>query len=464
MSRTNQGLFKSFMEGYQFGKKLKQDKEIKDVMEAKPEKTTINETSFQGMTGSLDEQDMPVQSKSVTQFLGKTFDKEPTERDLDRTRLIAMSGIYSKFGNPEEGLKLRQQATQSEILDRQNKRGEEEDRLSSLRKEADTKTSEYLKSRQKLDPDGKPMPLSDDDFVNASKFRTFALSDAGLFDDAVKSAEQGMSYVNRLIDSQTKERTQAFGQAAGAALQGNYEPLKNAYNKYIPDGAAIETITPNRDGTVNITRKSTVDGASLGQQTVPLDKLLASAETLVDPKSASQYLERTFKNDIETRRLKLAENADSRAASADARDQTRLGLTIADKNQRDTEKKAEADAKVAIYQEQNPGASKAQIEAVRRGVIDAVNKPRADSFSMSTDNYGNSATLFNKSTGAMTIVNPRTGAIVKEIDPAKAKQAQEKAQPKKLQNVTEEDIKATAKMYKMTEDEVRKRLQDKGSL
>lgn len=446
--------FTGFKKGYDTTNEILTDVELGKIARAEPEKIT-NDITYEGMTGGMDEQDIP--RKETTKFLGKEYDGPLDDTQKDKARLMAMSGVYSKFGNPEQGIKLRQQATQSEILERQNKRGEEEDRITGLRRDADQKTADYLRGLQQTGEDGKPVPLGDTDFINASKFRTFALSDAGLYDDAMKVAEQGMKYANNLIESQTKEREQAFGQAASAALQGNFEAMKNAYNKYIPDGASIDSITPNKDGTVTIARRSTVDGTDLGRQTVPLQQLIASAESLVDPKAASAYLQRTFQNDVEKRRLKLSENADARAGAAEGRAQVTFDNSQADRSNKVAKDESEREAKVAIYKESNPGATNAQLEAVRQGIVPAYTAPKADNFSVTTDNYGNSATVLNKSTGDMTIVNPKTGQVVREIKPNKPE-----PKPKKLEKVTDEDVAATAKKYGISEKEVRERLKSQG--
>lgn len=69
--------------------------------------------------------------------------------------------------------------------------------------------------------------------------------------------------------------------------------------------------------------------------------------------------------------MTLARNADSRAGAAvtDAR---------TERTRTQEEAKAKADAAVALYKEQNPNATPAQLEAVRRGVMPTAEKVQAD--------------------------------------------------------------------------------------
>lgn len=459
--RSVADFFTGFKKGYDTTNEILTDVELGKIARAEPEKIT-NDITYEGMTGGMDQQDIP--RKETTSFLGKEYDGPLDDTQKDKARLMAMSGVYSKFGNPEQGIKLRQQATQSEILERQNKRGQEEDNTMNLRKEADQKTADYLRGLQQTDESGTAKPLTDSDFMNASKFRVFALTDAGLFDDAGKVAEQGLTYANRLIEAQTKERTQAFGQAASAALQGNFEGMKNAYNKYIPDGAAIDSITPNADGTVTIARRSTVDGADLGKQTIPLQQLIASAETLVDPKAASAYLQRTFQNDIEKKRLQLSQNADSRAGAAEGRAQEAFDTTKADRSNTKAQEEAKREASVAIFKEQNPGATNAQLEAVRQGIV----PPTTDTSKITSDfkpnSYGEGGTATQKlPNGEMVItkIDSKGNVAGQRVVPAPGRQPQTPA-PKKLEKVTDADVAATAKKYGISEKEVRERLKSQG--
>jgi hypothetical protein len=65
--------------------------------------------------------------------------------------------------------------------------------------------------------------------------------------------------------------------------------------------------------------------------------------------------------------LQLAKNADGRAGAAAAR-------TAAEDARIREEAKAKADAALALFKERNPNATPAELEAVRRGVMDAIPK------------------------------------------------------------------------------------------
>lgn len=328
-----------------------------------------------GQMGPPQSRDVAMQG--VTDFMGERRAGTMTDGQVDRARTMAQSGVLAKFGDPLGAQKLRQQAAQSEQMEKQGVltdmqigRARREEDVTKKLDEANNSVAEYMKSRVKLGPDGQPQPLTDEDFVMAGKQRVFELADRGLFDQAGTAAKESMDYATKKIQAETAERQVAVRDAVARAATGDFASVMAVFNKYVPDGNMLQAVTPNKDGSFTLERVSGVDGKKLPPVKVEsLDKLVASVQTLADPNALTQYIDRTFRNDIETRRLKLTENADRRAGAAFAQGQ-------ADRAENQAEKVARADAAVAIFQERNPNASEAELNAVRRGILEPV--PTAD--------------------------------------------------------------------------------------
>lgn len=273
----------------------------------------------EGQAGVVQPREVAMQG--VTDFMGERRAGRMTDTQVDRARTMAQAGVLSRFGNPMEAQRLRQQVTQSEQLERQGVltdlqigRARREDEVATKLNEVNDAVANYMKSRVRLGEDGQPMPLTDDDFVMAGKQRVFELANRGLFDQATAAARESMDYVTRKIQAETTERQAAVRDAVARIAQGDFAQAMAVFNKYVPDGNIVQNVIQNRDGSLTLERISGVDGTRLPPVKVEsLDKLVASIQSLADPNALTQYIERTFRNDIATRQLRLSENADRRA-------------------------------------------------------------------------------------------------------------------------------------------------------
>lgn len=408
MSRRRSGItsfFDGFNQGYQTVGRVMQDRELRRIATEAPIESrgyTADQGEELRRAAESGQYDIGIKTKEdgtfdsytvtpkadptksaniamqgVTDFLGERRAGSMTDGQVDRARTMAQAGVLAKFGDPLEAQKLRQQAAQSEQLEKQGVltdlqigRARRDEETQTKLSEVNDALSNYMKSRVRLGEDGQPMPLTDDDFVMAGKQRVFELANRGLFDQATAAARESMDYATRKIQAETVERQAAVRDAVARIAQGDYAQAMAAFNKYVPDGNIVQNVTQNRDGSFTLERVSGVDGAKLPPVKVEsLDKLVAAVQSIADPNALTQQIERTFRNDIETRRLKLSENADRRSGAQFAQGQ-------ADRAQTREEAEAKATAAVNLYQERNPNATPAQLEAVRRGILEPV--PKAD--------------------------------------------------------------------------------------
>jgi hypothetical protein len=140
--------------------------------------------------------------------------------------------------------------------------------------------------------------------------------------------------------------------------------VKDFYNQFIPDGARVTDVKRGANGQVVIQRE-TLDGRPM-PETVMKDtgQLAAGLAAFKDPMAVYQWSQNEFKNT-------LALRADARADQSLALQGASLAAGREDKAFARGEAEKKASAAVALFKETNPGATAAQLEAVRTGVLAA---------------------------------------------------------------------------------------------
>lgn len=335
MARRNavSDFFSGFNQGYNTVGKVLTDKEMRDISNAPieeiqgdvKEKAAPAGYAYDEESGQYWPTDANVKQEPLTpafettptkyKLLGDVFDKAPTETQQDRTRALAMSRVFSKFGDPIVGQRLRRDVASGDLADLQiadAKRNEERQQNITA---ADKMIAESMKKRIKIGDDGQPVPLTDDDMIMADKLRTMTYAGHGLFEEANKAATSGMDRVSKRLNLETAERTKAAGEAKSRVMMGDYGGAVDFYNKFIPDGSTATGAVKNKDGSVSIQRISAIDGKPLSDMKVKDEAgVVAALDTLTDPQAAGRYIQNTFQNDIERRRLHLASASEGRQA------------------------------------------------------------------------------------------------------------------------------------------------------
>ena len=259
----------------------------------------------------------------------------------------------------------------------------------------DSQLKGVIEKRIKKDDQGNPV-LDADVMSDMYKGRAMLAAEHGRFDLAEKSVADGMQHNIRRIQMETATRT-AETDAALRLFDKNPKAAMDVYNKFVPDGSKATDVIVAKDGTVTVTRESTIDGAKLPPQKFKnLMELRATVESIKDPNAVINHVERTFKHDLEVRRLNVALAAEGRAAKKDSREET--------------EKKAKAESAVAVFKEKNPGASSAQLEAVRTGVMSPLPKEAKNEYSFTQNPLGMGGTRLNKDTGQIEVID-KNGAV-----------------------------------------------------
>lgn len=167
----------------------------------------------------------------------------------------------------------------------------------------DNKLREYGEKALPKGEDGQPM-INDGAMVNLTKMRTLLLSQQGLYDQAMATARDGMQYATQKIQADTVQRQAAVRDALALAGKGDYTKAAEVYRQFVPDGADPVSIKPGKNGTLVMERKSALDGAKLSPITFNnMDHFMSSLQALADPNALTSYIDRTFKHDIESRKV-----------------------------------------------------------------------------------------------------------------------------------------------------------------
>lgn len=426
--------------------------------------------------------------QGVTDFLGERTAGRMNQDQRDRARQMAMAGVLEKY-DPQEGMRLRREVKTQERddqrWDRQTKQWEREDRDLAQKDEYEKgwrdlfgqtrfgqgqaqyqqamadyqqRMAEWQQNPQGPQPVAPSRPeytigdsLADRAMLIDYKAKHGKLDERsfGEFTDLMQRV-QGEGYEKALRMAQSGAPIQEIAQAFNGTGKVQMDPSRVVSDKTVtgPNGVPTRVIQ-YKDAQGNVRTLNTV---------AELDAL----------GKASEVFTRFYQGRQDAR----AERADARAGAAAAR-------TAAEDARTREEAKAKADAAVALFKERNPNATPAELEAVRRGVMDAIPDAKAKynvEMSDVTSALGTPAVDHNGNPR----MDPFTGKPIINRDPKKEAEffqwmrdnnitdtnkglalylgQKRESGPKKLENVTDADIKATAKKYGITEDEVRRRL------
>lgn len=365
-------------------------------------------------------------------FQGNVQDKPFTEAEQDRGRMQAMSGVYAKYGDPVKALDMRQKAGQIEMqgvqkqaaeqgvqlgalqidqAKRTNAAGERDEafnagaadlmkgsRLYQLNGEFQSKQAEWNARKEAgQDPGEAPTrpQYSMADSVHDRLAMTAYKAQHGKLDD------KDFDTLAKDYTAFTKENYgTALKRLQGGDLDGalkdfdvgdrrvkkedvlDYKPVKTKIGGVDVDTYAITIKTPAGNRTINIAQE--LD--TLGKAEQLYSRTIEGRKLANDDKKVAN----------DTRQTNAVIANSGRAAAADVTAKA--------------EKAAAGEARAALELEQNPGASKARLDAVRRGVIDPF-KETKNEFSTNTDSMGLTITRTNKDTGAVDVIDPKSGQI-----------------------------------------------------
>lgn len=404
MARNRRSFIEGFMEGYNAVGQIAKDFELSRVAQAKPEEMqgytqdqgdqlraaaesgqyyigikTKEDGTFDSytVTPKADpSQTGTIAMQGVTDFMGNRTAGSMNQDQLDRARQMAMARVLEKY-DPLEGMRLRREAKTQERddqrWDRQTKQWEREDRDLAQKDEYEAgrralfgqtrfgqnqaqyqqQMAEYQRQLEawKQNPTG-PQPV-------APTRPEYSIGDsladrAMLIDHDAKYGRLDARTFGEFTDMMQRVQSEGYERALRLAQSGApvQEVIKafNGTGRVQADPASIvsDKTVKRPDGVT--TRVIQYKDAQGNVRTVDT---VAELDALG---KASDVFTRYFQGRQDAR----ASATEARAAGNAARERE--------------EAKAKADAAVALFKERNPNATPAELEAVRRGVMDVIPK------------------------------------------------------------------------------------------
>lgn len=334
---------------------------------------TVTPKNAPDMVGTIAQQ-------GVTDFMGQRTAGSMSEGQVNTARQRAMAGVISKT-DPMQGARLMREVTQGERDDkrfgwesarneREAKLGQEQDADRELARQIDGEVGTWFKGRL-TNPDGTERAPTMDDQLASSQYRAARLMASGKAEKAGEVLKDFNAQSLVKIQLEGAQRNEAIGKTAAALSAGDLSAVKDFYNQYIPDGARVTGVERSKDGGITINRE-TLDGRPMAPTTMKdTGQLLSALTTFKDPLALYNWSQNELKNTLAVNADKRADRADGRAGAAESR--AKSGADEAK-----TEKTEKAKAAVELYKQNNPGATAADLEAVRRGIIEA--SPKAEGF------------------------------------------------------------------------------------
>ena len=362
--------------------------------------TTMNK---EAVPGAVDEAYAPAaMARSGVNFLGKTYGAPLTDGQRLGAQQQAMAGVLDKNGDIEGAMRYRQQAKQGELTDmqleqskRQGKREDSADAYEKSRQEVFNgsvfgqqnaayakQVQDYVGAQKQYDEGvaaGRPPQELGLPPVKPSR-PTYSLADS--------LADQGILLANDAKHGKVDAKT--FGAFAESMRKIEDEGYLKALN-LAQGGASLDEIAKafNSSGQIKFDPKNVIsDATAPGQGGVPERVLTIKDENgntqtinvMAQLKSlgkAGDALNQFYAGETNRR----GNAGEVRAEKSLGIQQAQLGLSQAThaaasdaRKEAKDEKAAQAAAGLAWFSEQNPGATPATLEAVKRGVLPAVPK------------------------------------------------------------------------------------------
>lgn len=267
--------------------------------------------------------------RRVSDFLGARTEGSFTPEQMDRMRYAKLADVEAQY-DPVKGLQMRRENRNMEREDRrfeqedyrfgrEKKKGEREDRDFEADEAAKAASTEWWKKRL-TGADGAQREATMDDFMAGTQYRAYQLFKAGRHDQAGAAMKDYMQGAASQIQLQTAQRNEALGKVAAAAANGDLGPMKEFYNRFIPDGAKVTDVQRDpKTGAISISRISD-DGRKLAPTVLKdIGQTLSVLNTFNDPMALVKYTRDSFLEGLKEREVKTNERvADAKIMEAGA--------------------------------------------------------------------------------------------------------------------------------------------------
>jgi len=232
-------------------------------------------------------------------------------------RQQALQGIAAEERAQEvEGRAKKQFETQNEAalltIEEQRRLKKERDDAEARQKKLSQDWSDRLATK---DADGNVIgmrPPNDEDLMWSAQRSAQELAAAGKTQEALGAYKDFVIASEAQIKKQGVDRGEAIKRTAKLVNDGNYDALKDFYDKYVPDGAKVQEYKVNKDGTI-IVKRVDLNGQPLPDVKTTKLELIQGLVSFENPEKLATYAQQSFTNAMTSRQVAATE---SRAASA----------------------------------------------------------------------------------------------------------------------------------------------------
>lgn len=272
-----------------------------------------------------------VAPQRMTEFLGQRYEGGLTPERMESLRTRAMANAMADPMRRQQALQnitAEERAQSAELraqqaFEVQNEAGllsnEELRRKKKERDDAEARQKQLSKDwSDRLatkDADGNVTgmrPPNDEDLMWSAQRNAQELAAAGKTTEALGAYKDFVVASEAQIKKQGAERGEAIKRTAKLVNEGNYDALKDFYDKYVPDGAKVKEYKVNKDGTITIKRVD-LNGQPLPDSTATKLELIQGLVSFDNPEKLAAYAQQSFTNAMTSRQVAATE---SRAASA----------------------------------------------------------------------------------------------------------------------------------------------------
>jgi len=512
--------FDGFNQTYSATKKVMQDAELNKIATANPEQsqgfTAEDGQHLEAIANAKDANGKPYYSLTanpdgsyavtdnsnpespatviaqhgITDFMGQRQAGPMSDGQVASARQRAMAGVLAK-SDPIAAMRLSREVTQGERDDQRfawdKARNERDlskmaqaDSDEALLRSIDQDAGDWHASRLK-NPDGTDRAAGVDDFLATTQYKAFKLAGAGKLNEASQAFKDYAAQSAVKLHLETEQRNVALGKTAAALSTGDLDAVRDFYNTYVPDGAKVKDVKRDpKTGHITIERES-LDGRAM-PPTVMKDtgQLVSTLAAFKDPMAIYNWSQNEFRNNLA---LKAEARAGASAAVSDRlhnaqidelgektaakkelgqiHDDLNAALDKGDKAAEDVARK-----KLLSYTTGSKGTQHMSSLEQKANLYLASGKAKtmADALDLANTKVQSSAKddYMKFTTSAMPLQGEQLSEAMKTLhgEDWQTKVRGEGAKPAAALKTppTDEDIKATAKKYGISEAEVKKRL------
>lgn len=234
-----------------------------------------------------------------TVFMGKEYEAGTLTKEMrDAALMDRYASILERAGEPDRAMQMRASAMGLRKGQLELENAERTAAKQRTLSEIDTGAKDFWKSRV-----GDREPKFEDNLA-LTQWRAGKLIEAGMVDEAEALGDKMMARVSARLNNEKAERDVRLPAAIMAARSGDLKPITEVYNKFVHDGANVEKVTTNPDGTITVHRRA-ISGADLPDYTFnSMQEFTRSLEDLLKPGRFEDYTQQSFMNNLRTQESK----------------------------------------------------------------------------------------------------------------------------------------------------------------